>query len=217
MTTKFSTLTQKQLNRPRRFFQWICANICVLGWAKLHRPVTIEGRENVPKDKQFIVVANHLSGADPFLIASAVNVPVAFMAKKQLFETFWSMVLMNWCAAFAVDREKPDISTMKTAIGITKTKNWHLAMFPQGTRCTNGKLENLSEGFAVIAQKTKTDILPVSIVGANINDAHLVMKIGKIIPYSDNIEETIDTWANTICEMTGFEYIKTEKKEKVLS
>ena len=216
MATKFSTLTEKQLNRQRRFFQWICANICVLGWAKLHRPVTIEGRENVPKDKQFIVVANHLSGADPFLIAAAVNVPVAFMAKKQLFETFWSMVLMNWCAAFAVDRDKPDISTMKTALSIAKHEKWHLAMFPQGTRCTNGKLENLSEGFAVISKKTKTDILPVSIVGANIGDAPLTIKVGKIIPYSENIEEAIDNWANAISEMTGFEYVKNTAKEPVL-
>ena len=73
-----------------------------------------EGLENVDKTKKYVVASNHITGFDPFSVAACLNLTIAYMAKVQLFETFWSMLLMDWCGAFAVDRDKVDVSTIKT-------------------------------------------------------------------------------------------------------
>ncbi len=207
MTTKFSSKTPKSFNIWRKIFQYIACKV-IINIARTKYSIKVEGLENIDKKKKYVVASNHVTGFDPFLIAAALHMTIAFMAKKQLFETFWSMLLVDWCGAFAVDREKVDISTIKTALAIKQT-NWHLGLFPQGTRCNNGKIENVTKGFASIAKKIQADILPVAIVIKDNNSnkkKNMTIIAGKPIPYNDNVENTVEQWCNTICEISGLEY-----------
>lgn len=211
MTTKFSAKTPKSFNIWRKTFQFITCNLVIINIIKAKYNLIIEGKENIDKNKKYIVASNHVTGYDPFVIAAALKLTISFMAKKQLFETFWSMVLMDWCGAFAVDRDKVDVSTIKTALSIQKT-NWHLGLFPQGTRCNNGKMENITKGFASIAKKIKAEILPVAIIvkenPANPNGKKdFIIKAGKPIPSSDNVDDMIHQWCDQVCVMSGLEYI----------
>lgn len=211
MTTKFSAKTPKSFNIWRKTFQYITCNLVIINIVRAKYHLIIEGKENIDKSKKYIVASNHVTGYDPFLIAAALNLTISFMAKKQLFETFWSMVLMDWCGAFAVDRDKVDVSTIKTALSIQKT-DWHLGLFPQGTRCNNGKMENVAKGFASIAKKIKADILPVAIIIKDNPEnpsgkQDFIIKIGQPIHCSDNVEDMIDKWGNQVSNMSGLEYI----------
>jgi len=210
MTTKFSSKQAKSFNLFRKVFQYIACNFVIINIIRCKYNVKKpEGLENIDRTKKYIVASNHVTGFDPFFVAASLHLTIAYMAKKQLFETFWSMVLMDWCGAFAVDRDKVDVSTIKTALSIQKT-DWNLGLFPQGTRCSNGKMENLTKGFASIAKKLKADILPVGIVvkeNPNSKKKDFTIRAGKPISPEGNVDEIISKWAKEVCKLAELEYV----------
>ena len=133
------------------------------------------------------------------------------MAKIELFKNPFMRWWLNWLGAFAVDRENVSVSTMKTVKAIRKT-NWVLGIFPQGTRQLDGEVKNLTKGFASIAKSNKCGILPIGIIGTDEVKripftGKIVVKIGELIPYSDNIDEMVDKWGEAIQKLTGLKYI----------
>ena len=210
MTTKFSTRTPKSFNIWRKIFQYIACNIVIINIIKSkYNLLKTEGLENIDKTKKYVIASNHITGFDPFSVAACLNLTIAYMAKVQLFETFWSMLLMDWCGAFAVDRDKVDVSTIKTALSIKKT-DWHLGLFPQGTRCNNGKLENITKGFASIAKKMDADILPVGIIvkdNPNSKKKDLQLKVGNAISCKNSVDEIVHNWAKEVSKLAELEYI----------
>jgi 1-acyl-sn-glycerol-3-phosphate acyltransferase len=140
-----------------------------------------------------------------------MNRGVAYMAKKELFDNIFLRWWLNWLGAFAVDREHVSVSTMKTVKAIKKT-NWVLGIFPQGTRQLDGEIKNLTKGFASIAKSNKCGILPIGITGTEVArrlpfSGKIIVKIGEVIPYSDNLDEMIEKWGQSIQDLTGFKYI----------
>lgn len=207
----YSKRDAKVYNKFRTAFQWITCNVFFGAFIKLMYNYKVEGKENIPKDSRFIVAANHVSNRDPFLVAFALNLRIAFMAKEELFEKFFSRLLMDFCGAFAVNRAKVEVSTIKTALNIKNT-NWMLGLFPQGTRDTSDRVEKISKGFASFAKATKSGILPVAIIGAELKpklfgSPKLTVKVGELIPYSENIEEMMQQWCVALSELTGKQYV----------
>lgn len=175
----------------------------------------IRGRENIPKGKKFICAANHVSHLDPFLVSIAVRKPIAYMAKKELFENFGFFTLnIDWLGAFAVNRQKLEVSTIKTVKELYKT-NWLLGIFPQGGIRRNHTIEKINKGFAVIAKAAKWDILPISITGCEKYNwipfkAKVIIQIGKPISYELSQDEIIETWGKQVASMSHYQYIETE-------
>lgn len=173
----------------------------------------IRGKENIPKDRKFICAANHVSYFDPFMVSVAVMKPIAYMAKKELFENGGFFTLcMDWLGAFAVNREKLEVSTIKTVKELHKT-NWLLGIFPQGGIRRTHTIEKINKGFAVIAKAAKWDILPISITGCEKYNwipfgAKVVIEIGTPISHTLSEDELIDKWAQQVADMSGYKYIK---------
>lgn len=100
------------------------------------------------------------------MVFLAVRRPMTYMAKQELFKgKFMQWVLPKLCA-FAVNRAKLEVSTIKSVKDIMKSDNWNLCLFPQGGIFRDKKIEKINRGFVVIAKMSKTDILPISIVGS---------------------------------------------------
>lgn len=175
----------------------------------------IRGRENIPKDGKYICAANHISHFDPFLVSIAVRKPIAYMAKKELFENFGFFTLnMDWLGAFAVNRQKLEVSTIKTVKELTKT-NWLLGIFPQGGIRRNHTIEKINKGFAVIAKAAKWNILPVSIIGCEQYNwipfkSKVIVQIGKPISYELSQDEIIEQWGKQVASMCHYKYVETE-------
>lgn len=201
-------------NKWRRLFLFLVTHVFYMIRFKLVYRLEVYGRENIPSDNNFIIAANHLSTLDPPLVCGVMNRGVAYMAKKELFENPFMRWWLDWLGAFAVDREKLGVSTIKTVKNLQKT-DWVLGIFPQGTRQEAGEISNITKGFASLAKSTKCAILPVGITGTQEVKripftGKIVVKIGKVIPYTDNVEEMVKEWENSIENLTGFKFIDSE-------
>lgn len=205
-------------NKWRSLFQFLVTHVFYMIRFKLVYRLEVYGKENIPDDNNFIVAANHLSTLDPPLVCGVMNKPVAYMAKKELFENPFMRWWLNWLGAFAVDREKLGVSTIKTVKNLKNT-DWVLGIFPQGTRQEAGEISHITKGFASLAKSTKCGILPVGITGTQEVkrfpfSGKIIVRIGKVIPYTDNVAGMVDDWEKSIEDLTGFKYVKDEKVEE---
>lgn len=209
---KYSLREPEFYNIWRQIFQFIITHICYMVRFKLVYRLEVYGRENIPDNNDYIIAANHLSTLDPPLVCSVMNRSVAYMAKKELFENPFMRWWLDWLGAFAVDREKLGVSTIKTVKTIKET-GWVLGIFPQGTRQEPGEISHITKGFASLAKSTNCGILPVGIIGTEIArsipfSGKIIVRIGELIPYSDNPEDMVNKWAESIEKLTGFKYNK---------
>lgn len=206
----YSKRDASEFNLFRTFWQLLVCRGVYMIWYKLVYRLEVYGKENIPKDNKYIVCANHLSSLDPPLMCAVMPRRVSFMAKKELFDKPLMRWWMDWLGAFAVNREKLAASTIKTATSIQHT-DWVLGLFPQGTRGETGVIKDVSKGFANLARITKCDVLPVGIVGSNEKKkfpftGKIVVRIGKVIPYTNDADKMVKDWALAVTELTGFKY-----------
>ena len=215
----YSKRDVSDFNQTKIDFQKFARWLSVKTFCGFFYKIEYKGRENIPKDKRFIVAPNHISYYDPFIMGEAVDRPIAFMGKKELFEVSpYLSKLLDKMACFAVNREKLEVSTIKTALNIYKTKEWLLGIFPQGGIRRNHKIENINRGFAVLAKQMKTDILPVGITGCEKYNwipfcGKITINIGEIVSYNQEYDEIIDEWGQKVADLTGYTYVKEETEK----
>ena len=213
MASKFAKVEAKDYCWWRRLFQYFVVYFILYPFFLIFYRVKVYGRENVPKDKSVIVAANHISYFDPVIVSLATRRPVAYMAKEELFHVPVISQLIQALGAFAVNRGKLEIATIRSAKAVLTT-DWLLGIFPEGTRVKAGKIGNINKGFGYLAKSTNSEILPLGIVGSNTFCGKLVVRIGKPIPVPENPQEAIVQWGKAISELTGFEYVQeTEKSD----
>jgi len=209
----------KDFNWFRTLWQFLVTKIWYgLSYYGIYR-LEVYGRENIPKTNDYVVVGNHLSTLDPPLVCHVMRHPVAYMAKKELYFHPFIRVMLDWLGAFAVDREKVGLTTIKTAKSIRQTKNWVLGLFPQGTREKGTEIHNVTKGFVGLAKATKCNILPIGIIGTDNPKkipltGKIIVRIGPIIPLSEDTDEMFDKWIESIQELTGFKYVPDAVEEK---
>lgn len=206
MSRNYQKRNSKEYNKIRGILQWITCTLVYGTYYRIVYNLKIEGRENVPKKGFFIVASNHVSAIDPFLVIDAIQRHVAYMAKVELFKNPFARFFLNILGAFAVDRAKLSVSTIKTVISLKQT-DWCLGIFPQGTRETDGNMDNVNRGFASFAKTLKCNILPVSITGVTKDQrkvfrGKMKIKIGKPIPYNEDTEKLIELWSREIKELS---------------
>jgi 1-acyl-sn-glycerol-3-phosphate acyltransferase len=112
-----------------------------------------------------MVVANHLSSADPVLLGAKLGRRIMFMAKEELFSNRFSSYFVRQFGAFPVYRGGPDRDALHQASQLLK-KGQALGMFPEGKRSAGGGMNKAFQGSALIAYHNNVPILPVGIVGS---------------------------------------------------
>ena len=124
-----------------------------------------KGRENVPRQGPLLVVSNHLSLADPALVALGLGRGAAFLAKKQLFRYRLIGGLLRRLWTFPVRRGQMDRPALRWAYQ-TISEGRALVMFPEGMRSRNRRLRPAFNGAALVASRSGVPILPVGISGS---------------------------------------------------
>lgn len=204
-----------EYNIFRTLFYMCFIYVVVIPFFLIFYKYKITGRENLTRNRKsdkLIYTANHVSIFDPPMVSMACMRPIAYMAKKELFEDSEKLSwLVKRLGAFAVDRNKPEIATFKTVRDILRT-SWSLGVFPQGGTRPYGKLEGIKKGFVVIAKNAKADIVPVAIDKFSgypklkpFTRRYVEIHIGKPISYTLPEDVIIYEWCKQIAEMADYE------------
>ncbi|MBI4304085.1 MAG: 1-acyl-sn-glycerol-3-phosphate acyltransferase [Chloroflexi bacterium] len=125
----------------------------------------VNGGENVPRQGPVLVVANHLSLADPPLVGFGLGRQARYMAKRELFQSKLASYIISNLGAFPVNRGQLDRGALRLAQKAL-TDGAALIMFPEGMRSRTGQLGEAFPGSALIAFHSGVPILPVGVTGS---------------------------------------------------
>jgi 1-acyl-sn-glycerol-3-phosphate acyltransferase len=146
----------------------IAAALCRL-MLRLGARVTIQVDGEIPSDGPLIVVANHISFADPPFVAGWLTALLGrqmhILAKRGLFKPVVGTVL-RWLGAVPVKSGGSDVEAYRVARGVLD-RGEVLCIFPEGTRSWNGALIEPKPGVAMLATRLGTPILPVGVSGTD--------------------------------------------------
>lgn len=155
------------------------------------RGLKIYGRENIPRKGAFLLVSNHKSNNDPFVLAAATTRQISFMGKDKLFKHPVANIIMRMLKAFPVDREGDPREVLNKAVDILKAGR-PTAMFPEGTRNReDDSLAEFKKGAALVAVRAGVPVLPVAILGINRKKSKIYALFGKPIMAPENTRENI--------------------------
>lgn len=124
----------------------------------------VDGAANLPRGGA-IVVANHDSLADPFVLGAALDRPLRFLSKQELWSNRLVGRVMDALGGIPVARARGDIGAVAAAARALEAGDV-VAIFPQGT--TLGHADRpWQRGAARLALTTGAPLVPVAIVGAS--------------------------------------------------
>jgi 1-acyl-sn-glycerol-3-phosphate acyltransferase len=125
-----------------------------------------QGKQNVPRQGPLIIVANHQSWFDPFLVGVAMPRHIRFMARRTLFTG--NRVLGGFLSGLDVIPVNQE-GFAREGLRLTKEcldAGDAVLLFPEGQRTWDGKIGKLMPGVTLLIRQTKADVLPVGIAGA---------------------------------------------------
>ena len=124
------------------------------------------GRENLIRDRGFVLCPNHISAIDPvFVVISRFwGRPMAILAKEELFHI---NRLLTWAwrsvGLVCVRRGRGDSAMLEEVVREVRGGRGAL-IFPEGTRTKDGNLGKLKSGAFVIAAEAGVDMIPCRII-----------------------------------------------------
>ena len=142
-------------------------------YLRAYHRLQIEGRENLPADAPFVVIANHSSHLDALTIATALPwrlrrkaYPIA--AGDTFFEShttaFFSAIMLN---ALPMWRKR----TVRHALDQLRQRMLEepcgYILFPEGTRSRTGELGTFRSGIGMLIAGTGVPVIPCCLSGAH--------------------------------------------------
>jgi 1-acyl-sn-glycerol-3-phosphate acyltransferase len=121
----------------------------------------VRGTELVPAEGKLVVVSNHVSVLDPFVLGAAIPRNLHFVAKEELWRSPPVGRLLDAAGAIPVARGRGDVSAMGRARDALEREE-AVALFPEGGVRREGPW---LRGAARLALATGAPILPVRLFG----------------------------------------------------
>jgi 1-acyl-sn-glycerol-3-phosphate acyltransferase len=132
---------------------------------RLYR-IEVVGAERMPATGGAIVVANHESIWDPFVVAVVTQRELHFMAKAELFRFQPLAAALRSLNAFPVERGSGDLAAMSEAAQ-RLGRGELLGIFPQGTSKPE-RQNGWHRGAARLALATGSPVVPVRLTGTRL-------------------------------------------------
>lgn len=170
-----------------RFFKLILG----LSFRLIYR-IKIIGADNEP-DGPFIVSANHMSYADPFIEGVCLKTQITYIAKSSLERFRIIKWFFSTVGVIPIKREESDVAAIRKSVAALKDGKV-IGIYPQGTRIPlkPPHKEDAMGGLGLLVSLAKCPVLPMAIV----TKAHrprpfrkTLVVIGKPLSYETVTEE----------------------------
>jgi len=160
------TMLVAMIWNPKAANRYIAAN-----WARLLcwlTPVwvTVEGAENADPAMTYVVVCNHQSEYDIFVVYGWLKLDLKWVLKMELRKVPGIGIGCEKAGHIFVDRGNPEQSRKAVNDALEKVGNGvGVLFFAEGTRSPDGRLMPFKKGAFRVATSQKLPILPITIVG----------------------------------------------------
>jgi 1-acyl-sn-glycerol-3-phosphate acyltransferase len=121
------------------------------------------GCANIPPSGGAILVSNHLSHLDVFVMGIPLARPLNYVARSSLFFPPLG-ILIRSVGGFPIQREGMGAQGLKETLKRLRSGGV-VVLFPEGTRSRDGELGELKSGIAVLASRAAVPIIPAAIAG----------------------------------------------------
>jgi 1-acyl-sn-glycerol-3-phosphate acyltransferase len=208
-------------------FKWVAfAPLCRL----LFRP-SISGAENIPESGPAILVSNHISTGDTFLLPAMIKRRLTFPAKIELFHGRSIRArLVTWflksVGQLPMDRSggRASATSMEGVLGVLRRGDL-LGIYPEGTRSPDGRLYKGKTGVARLVLQAGVPVVPVGMIDTQWVPSRFFkiplmrrpkIRIGKPMDFSayakagndrDVLRWLTDEIMNAVIELSGQDYV----------
>ena len=130
-------------------------------------PLQVTGTEHLDPEQPHIIVANHTSYLDGFIVTAALDLSIHFIVKGELARILPARLLLQRFGVEFVDRLNSNkaVSDVKRIAEKSKAGQT-IVFFPEGTFTTFPGLQPFRMGAFVTAVRTRVPVTPVAIRGA---------------------------------------------------
>lgn len=150
--------------------RWVSL-ICGTSWSRLNAwltpmSVNVTGRENIDPQQSYVVVANHQSLYDVFVLYGFLGIDFKWVMKQEMRSVPGLGIGCEKIGHIFVDRSNAQAALASIKAAESKIRNGtSVVFFPEGTRSRDGALRQFKKGAFRFALDLNLPILPVTIVG----------------------------------------------------
>ncbi len=166
LLTGWTTVLVAMITSPRIASRYVAAN-----WGRLLcwlTPVwvSVDGAENADSSKSYVVVCNHQSQYDIFLVYGWLKLDLKWVLKAELRKAPGVGIGCEKAGHIFVDRANPDQARKAVSDALEDIGDGvGVLFFAEGTRSPDGRLQPFKKGAFRVAASQHLPVLPVTIIG----------------------------------------------------
>ncbi len=128
--------------------------------------IEVHGREHLQAGRNYIFMSNHASNLDPPVLIPVIPGRCSVLVKKELFRVPVLGTGMRLGELVPVDRgdHEAAIESVQAAMKVLG-KGFHMVIYPEGTRSSDGRLLPFKKGPFHLAMDSGAPVVPVTILG----------------------------------------------------
>lgn len=176
---------EKRLTDEKENNYIVCQDVSKRLVESTNVPIIISGKENIPENESILLISNHTSFYDIFLLISVIDRYITFAAAKELMKYPILNKYIEAINCVLIDRTTEDLKYMKEQLIEMENaiKTGGLILFPEG-ECNyfNGEIKDFKKGGFMAANKLDIKIVPTYIKYED------VKKIGKWYVPNDKVQ-----------------------------
>lgn len=131
----------------------------------------VEGMQRLPAEGPLVIIANHLSHLDPFILSAALD-------HQRLEQTYWaawvgatqrnplSRLGSRLAKTIPIDPKRGVLSSLAFGAAVLQ-RGGILVWFPEGERSASGELQSFRPGLGILLERQPVPVVPAYIAGTH--------------------------------------------------